>query len=586
MKTRRSSVFLLALSFSAPFLAQRAFAEEPTAPALQPGACAVLRAAEAELARSSEQLKSNGEHPLYFLSYTIWEAHDVSLQASYGALTQRPTTRRPDRSFAVSARVGSSKLDNTHAIRGSYGWSWSSGGGGGLPVEDDVEAIRAALWLSTDRAYKNAQERFTKVLTDRKVMVDEEDLSDDFSSEEPSVYMEDLVQSSVDQEAWAVRLPSLSAHFKKYPHVLDSSVSLTGGVQHRWFLSSEGTRLQTSEERYRIGVYAEAKADDGMDLHLYESFFAPDTGHLPSDADILAKIERVASALDQLRAAPVVEPYVGPAILVHEAAAVFFHEIFGHRIEGHRQKDEDEGQTFTKKVGTPIMPDFISIYEDPTAEKYGDIFLMGHYDFDDEGVRAERVTIVENGILKSFLMSRSPVRGFPRSNGHGRCESGSSPVSRMANMIVQSSRRLPFDRLRAMLIEEANRQGKPYGLIFHDIAGGFTTTGRWSPQAFKVEPLLVTRVYVDGRPDEMVRGVDICGTPIMSLEQILATGDDESAFHGYCGAESGSIPVSAVSPSVLVGKIEVEKKQKSQSRPPILPPPVHDPEKEEGGVKN
>jgi predicted Zn-dependent protease len=243
-----------------------------------------------------------------------------------------------------------------------------------------------------------------------------------------------------------------------------------------------------------------------------------------------------------------------------------------------------EGQTFTKKVGAAILPDFLSVYDDPTASEYRGIPLMGHYGFDDEGVPAQRAAVVENGILRGFLMSRSPVKGFPRSNGHGRCAPGNLPVARMANTILESSKRLPFDRLREMLVEEARKQGKPYGLVFHDITGGFTATGRGGPQSFKVLPLLVTRVYVDGRPEEVVRGVDICGTPIMSLEQILATGDDVGAFHGFCGAESGSVPVSCLSPSLLVGKIEIEKKRKSQDRPPILPPPLHDPQpaKEKG----
>ena len=179
---------------------------------------------------------------------------------------------------------------------------------------------------------------------------------------------------------------------------------------------------------------------------------------------------------------------------------------------------------------------------------------------DDEGTPAERVTVVEHGVLRNFLMSRSPIEGFARSNGHGRREHGNDAVSRQGNLIVESEKVVPYERLREMLIEECVKQGKPYGLIFDDISGGFTMTGRGGPQAFKVLPLYVTRVYADGRPDEVVRGVDIVGTPLTSFSKIIMAADDADVFNGTCGAESGWCPVSAVSPSLLVSEIEVEKR--------------------------
>jgi predicted Zn-dependent protease len=271
-----------------------------------------------------------------------------------------------------------------------------------------------------------------------------------------------------------------------------------------------------------------------------------------------------------------VEPYIGPAILVNKASGVFFHEIFGHRIEGHRQKSEFEGQTFTKKVGEKILPDIISVYDDPTLTTFNGKDLNGHYMYDDEGVAAQRVTVVENGILKNFLMSRSPVEGFPQSNGHGRRQYGRSIVSRQGVLYIKSFNEVSFEKLREKLKEECKKQDKPYGLIFYDIAGGFTLTGRGGAQTFKVIPLFVMRVYVDDRPDEVVRGVDIVGTPLLSFSKIQLTGDDYDVFNGTCGAESGMIPVSAISPSIFVSEIEVEKKAKAQDKPPILPAPIQE----------
>jgi TldD protein len=273
--------------------------------------------------------------------------------------------------------------------------------------------------------------------------------------------------------------------------------------------------------------------------------------------------------------APEAEPFAGPAIFSGRAAGVFFHEIFGHRIEGHRQKDEAEGQTFTKSVGTQVLPVFLSVVFDPTRRKAGGIDLNGWYDFDDEGVRARPVTSVDKGVLKTFLMSRSPIRGFDNSNGHGRRQPGLEVVSRQSNLIVESAKAVPAAELRRMLLAEVKRQSKPYGLFFREVTGGFTTTQRAGLQAFKVVPVIVYRVYADGRPDELVRGADIVGTPLASFSRILATSDTVEVFNGYCGAESGSVPVSAVSPAILVSEIEIEKKAKSQDRPPLLPePPV------------
>jgi predicted Zn-dependent protease len=220
-----------------------------------------------------------------------------------------------------------------------------------------------------------------------------------------------------------------------------------------------------------------------------------------------------------------------------------------------------------------VLPDFISVFDDPTLKQIGGVDLNGTYAFDDDGVAAQRVTVVDKGILKNFLLSRSPVAGFEQSNGHGRKAPGYGSVGRQGNLIVESSKTVNEAALRQMLIDEAKRQGKQFGLLFKDISGGFTTTTRSSPQAFQVTPIMVYRIYVDGRPDELVRGVDLIGTPLTSFSKIVAAGDKQEVFNGFCGAESGYVPVSAVAPSILTTQIEVQKKSKSSERPPILPPP-------------
>jgi predicted Zn-dependent protease len=348
-------------------------------------------------------------------------------------------------------------------------------------------------------------------------------------------------------------------------------------------VNSEGSHLKHGNHYIVFRIEASGMAEDGMDLERNEMYCAAAMENLPDEANIMADADRIVKELESLIAAPTVQPYSGPAILRNRASGVFFHEIFGHRVEGHRQKKSQEGQTFTKKVNEQILPQYISVYDDPTLERFNGTDLRGYYRFDDEGVPPQRVTVVENGVLKNFLMSRSPIENFTESNGHGRREYGRDIVSRQGNLIIHSDKSVSFDDLRRELIAECKRQDKPYGLIFDDISGGFTMMQRWGPQAFKVKPLLVQRVYTDGRPDEVVRGVDIVGTPLTSFSKILMTADDADVFNGTCGAESGMVPVSSVSPSILVSEIEVEKRQKGQEKAPILPPPLHDQGKSKTG---
>jgi predicted Zn-dependent protease len=310
-----------------------------------------------------------------------------------------------------------------------------------------------------------------------------------------------------------------------------------------------------------------------MELIRVETFQAPSAAGLPSEADLTAKIDKMAADLKDLRKAPAAEPYDGPALLSGRAAAVFFHEVLGHRLEGHRQRDEDEGQTFTKKVDQEVLPKFLSVADDPTIHEVANVKLAGSYDYDNEGSPAQRVEVIQNGVLKNFLMSRMPITNFGVSNGHGRNQPGLMPTGRQGNLIVTSTQNVPEAQLRQKLIDEVKRQGKPYGLYFDDIQGGFTLTTRQLPQAFQVLPVVVYRVYADGRPDELVRGVDIVGTPLAALTRIMTTGDQPHVFNGVCGAESGSVPVSAVAPAMLFSEMEVQKRGHLHERPPILPPP-------------
>jgi len=517
-------------------------------------------------------VNDDGTRP-YYLAYTITDVVLHSIVAQDGALYQDDTKRY--RINDVDVRVGNYALDNTHKIRGRDSNSpYGYGGGNTISIEDNSDAIRHALWQATDRQFKIAIQRYQQVVTNRKTMVEEESKVDDFSREDPIVYFGDDAVLDIDQEAWVDRVKATSEMAMTHPLIYTSWVSLSALAENRFMVSNEGTRLKTGRKRLRVVLSALTKAEDGMDLSKTFIFNTSTEEGLPSENQMREAFEQLIGTVLSLRDAPIIEPYTGPAILMNRASGVFFHEIFGHRIEGHRQKDVDEGQTFAKMVGQPILPEFISISDDPTRADFAGEDLRGFYHFDDEGIPAMRVDLVDKGILKEFLLSRSPIPGFNRSNAHGRREPGYGIISRQGNLLVQSDRTVTFKQLRKLLIEECRKQNKPYGFLFEDITGGYTTTSRRGPQAFKVLPVEVYRVYADGSPDELVRGVDIVGTPLSCFSQIICTGDDFAVFNGNCGAESGWVPVSAISPSILVRQIEIEKQQQSQERLPILLSPI------------
>jgi TldD protein len=534
----------------------------------------MLDAMKAELARAMEHLKKQPTPP-YFLSYEVTEIEQTGTTGSFGTLISSSPANR-HRMLGIDLRVGGYELDNTHPIRGSIFGAIDNYSVFPMPIDDDPDAIRALLWYYTDQKYKRAVEQLIALKTNVKVKVEETDKSGDFSPVKAETYTEPEPPGlSVDRKAWEDKVRKYTAPFQRYGNIYYANASFTGSREVRWFVSSDGAALQTAETAYRLMISGFAKASDGMELPRYESFYSSTLAGMPSDDAVLAKVQQMTKDLMALKTAPVMEPYVGPAILSPRATGVIFHEIFGHRIEGQREKRENQSQTFRDKVGTKVLPDFISVYSDPTARRYGETELAGYYKYDNEGVKAERVTVVENGILKNFLMSRLPVDGFPKSNGHGRRAEGYNVAGRQSNLLVVASKTVTPEELKKQLIEEVKKKNLPYGLDFEDIEGGFTSVGRGGPNSFEVIPIMVYRIYADGH-EELVRGVDLIGTALTTFNKILAADNRSAAFNGICGAESGPVPVSAGGPGLLFSEIEVQKKPKSQERSPILSPPFDD----------
>lgn len=536
----------------------------------------LLSTMQAELQRAQSSLTKLDPAP-YFLSYSVYDQSIAVAVASQGGLVTSTHGRR--RSADVTMRIGTAALDNSHQQNRA-----SARTSGTLPLEDDHNAVAHELWRLTYEEYRKASKAYASVKTKTEVQAKEEDTSPDFSEEKAASHLDYKEAATLpEQRALEQFVREYSAHFSNYPYIYRSMVFISAQRTKFHFVSTEGNHIVTPSAYVRVAIEAETQADDGMELMRVETFQAESLEHLPPASEINARVEKMAADLKALRAAPLAEPYDGPALLSGRATAVFFHEVLGHRLEGHRQRGEQEGQTFTKKVGQSVLPDFLSVVDDPTQRKLNGLDLGGWYEYDDEGVPATKVDVIENGVLKNFLMSRMPIKNFSNSNGHGRAQAGLMPTGRQGNLIVTSTKTVKDSELRQKLIDEVKKQGKPYGLYFEDIQGGFTLTQRAMPQAFQVLPVLVWRVYPDGRPDELVRGIDIVGTPLAAMNRILVTGEKTDVFNGVCGAESGQVPVAAAAPAMLFSEIEVQKQAHSLERPPILPAPSAAAGKEAGG---
>ena len=538
----------------------------------------ILDAMKEELERNRTRLKLGENPPPYFISYSVKDLTQSYVAARYGALFDDSTSR--DRRVFADVRVGSHELDNS--VNEEFDFNFSLKGTSyttrkEAPLDDDLTALRTALWLITDEKYKGGLFNLLKKKGEAVYVVDDPKKPPSFSREQPSAFIAPSVPYSFDRTRWAALVRKVSARFNEAGKIFDTDVRVTADKEVRYFVNSEGSRLLTEQTFYGVHIYAVTRADDGQLLDDSRDWYGFREAELPSDDLVMKHAEALIQELLALRAAPPIDPYTGPAILEAEAAGVLFHEAVGHRLEGDRMDNDAEGKTYKGQIGRAVLPPFITIVDDPTLSTLGGKSLNGYYRYDDEGIPAQRVPLVEAGVLKNFLVSRHPVDGFLHSNGHGRAQLNRRPVARMANLIATSTKQVSDAELKQMLIAEAKRQGKPYGLIIRDIQGGNTNTSSFGYQAFKGIPRLVYRVDARDGKETLVRGVEVVGTPLSAVSKIVATGKTQGVFNGFCGAESGNVPVSTVAPATLLREIELQRVIEGRDRPPLLPSPASEP---------
>jgi len=537
----------------------------------------VFNTVKTELSRNFEVL-SDQPIPAYYSFVRLDELQSISTSASMGRLKQSAILNAPVHILTACVRVGDHTLDNSHEIRGS-GRGSSQGvnvTGNYIPYETNNRLLKNFIWLRLDELYKDGIQTYEQVKANLAAKVKQEDQSPDFSREPVVNYYEKPIswtELGIDPKVWEEKVRKYSAVFDENDDIRDGIAYFSAGMSRTVFVDTEGREIAQNSVGIQLFISAHTIADDGMYLPLVKSWKVFSLNELPSDEEVMQISREISATLSDLRKAPVVESFTGPAILSPEAAGVFFHEIFGHRVEGSRLKQENDAQTFKKKIGETVLPKHLSVTFDPTLRHYDKMPLTGCYAFDDEGIPAQRVEVVKNGILRDFLMSRTPIDGHKRSNGHGRGSIGSAPVSRQSNMLIESTQRLSDDELIKRLRKETIAQKKKYAYYFKEVSGGFTNTSRYLPNSFNVTPLIVYRVYADGRPNELVRGVDMVGTPLAMFSKVEACGERYAVFNGMCGAESGSLPVSCVAPALFVKQIETQKRPKNQTPPILLPKP-------------
>lgn len=528
----------------------------------------VLTAMEQELNRSMKELKLEDYDKPYFISYLIKENTVNQIMAKFGSLIL--SERSKTRELFVDVRVGDYQLDNS--VNGKSGSSSSYKRSSLLPIENDIDAIRAVIWQITDDTYKKSLTQYFNKKAKKVQEVDKNNLPS-FSKEKPSIHIGKERQLVFDKSEWEKKIKELSSIVKDYRELDDSTITFTAQKETVFFINSEKSKYITDDILYSINIDLSAISEDGNVINNFGSFHYKNIADIPDLDSMKKEVKKVINEAYEIKNAKSINPINLPAILEPEAAGILFHEAIGHRLEGERQIDDTQGQTFSERVGTQIIPSFLSIEDDPSLYDFNGGSLLGYFVYDDQGVKGKRVSLVKNGILRNFLLSRTPVKGFTNSNGHGRASNGRAPMARMSNLIIRSENEFSKQELKNLLIQEIKKQNKDFGIIIKKMTGGETNTSSYDFQAFKATPLLLYKVDPDTGEETPVRGVEIVGTPLISINKIIATGNNYKAFNGFCGAESGYVPVSTIAPSILITEIELQKITSEKEKKPILPPP-------------
>lgn len=513
----------------------------------------------------------------YHISYSLRRTELVELSAAWGAMTRRRHARR-NRVFA-QVRVGSPRFDNV--MDGGLGeeeaedlesFDWID-----APDELSAAALQMALWKLTQLRFDEAQEAY---LDHKKARVSEylRDAVDSFSRERCVQHSEAVDPRSLEPGPWTEVLRRLSRRFLEHPKVYDPSINLRVERTVRVLCNTDAARVISEDVFVEANVTAWVLSPDGVYVESDRSLYRRRIEDVPTEEELTEALDSVLAELSELEHAVSPGSYLGPAILYGQPVACLFHEALGHRLEGERLVARGETRTFADRVGDLILPRGLDVVDDPTLRcpDTGAPYF-GSFAVDDEGVCAERVELVCDGVLQSFLQSRAPIPSSATSNGHARHDGVHFPMARMGNLVITASQEaamLSEAELWERLFSLARASGRREVMVVERVRQGETQTSSYDFQAFKSEPSAVYLVDVETQRKRRVRDVELIGTPLAALQRIVAFGGSTGQDDGWCWAESGSVPVSGFAPMMVFSEIELQQRSTTGFHEPLLPPPV------------
>ena len=536
----------------------------------------IAKALKDELDRSMKQLQLEKLDKPYFIAYRVAETEGRSASASFGALVS--SGRNRSRTLRVEVRVGGYTLDNTNFFSPA---AMAGANAALLPLEDDYKEIRRQIWLATDAAYKRALEDLSRkrAALQNKTRTDE---TPDFSQEPVASLSEEGAPAGADPARVEGLVRRLSALFREMSGANTSHVSLSVSNQRTWYVDSEGRVSKRLRPAVSIYATASAQAADGTPLEQSFSVHRRAFDELPAEAELARRIREMGERLQALRAAATLENYNGPVLFEGDAAPELFARIFVPNLLATRRPVTD-GQApgfrdnpFIDKLGARVLPEFLGVTDSPGLTAIGNQPLLGGMKVDDQGVPAQETSLVEQGLLKTLLTTRNPVRRVEHSNGHFRML-GPSPT----NLIVSAQNGLSAPDLREKFLGLLKSQGKDFGVVVRSVGGGVQAPGSADPA---LALILAYKVFPDGK-EELLRGVEVSGLSASTFKEILAVSKDQNVlttgFRGG-GMATGSIGfpsdrvVSFAVPSLLFEDVTVKKIGRDLPKPPVAKHPFFD----------
>ncbi|HJL16421.1 MAG TPA: metallopeptidase TldD-related protein [Sandaracinaceae bacterium LLY-WYZ-13_1] len=531
----------------------------------------LVEAMAAEAHRAKTELKAPGHRRPYFVSYLLRDVEHHWFDARFGSLFA--AERRQLRRCFADVRLGSYRTDHVRdgglsdnsTKAESYGYS-------SLPIGGRLDGVVHALWQLTEARYREAAEDFLDKRAESLHYRDENERLAAFERRDPLVDRSFRRLPAVDADHWTRFVESASAIGRKAPGVYGCEVELTVRNTTRVFVSTEGSVVVDRQPLWQLIAVLDYASEAGVTVPWNLSWFVTDPTELPPLAELKKEMKRAFAAMRRVAEADTLRAYSGPVLLDPVPAGLLMHEAIGHRLEGNRLLSPGEGQTFRGALGHDLLPEMLSLRDDPTMTHFEGKSLVGHYRVDDEGVPAAATELVERGRIRGYLSTRAGIARRHHSNGHARNESFERPISRMGVTLVEASDPVSDAELERRLLAEAERRGLPFGIHVRAADSGETATKSYDFQAFLGQIRAAERVYLDGRR-EPVRDVSFVGTPLNAVRGVIAAGERREADNSYCGAESGAVPVSTISPSLLVESLELQSSARSPNAPHTYPLP-------------